>query len=229
MTHGAPAAPERSLVERAAPRRGQWAIWAAGALSSAAVAIVSFRYVANVGDTPDVVAGNVFRTPWLVVHVAGAAVALLVGPLQFVRHIRRRAPALHRWIGRTYVAGCLVGAAAGLLLASGTSTGPISTAGFGTLAVLWMLVTGRAWRLATQRRFDEHREWMIRSFALTFAAVTLRLYVPMAVAVPMIPFLDAYRAISFLCWIPNLLAAELYVRAARANALKKTSAVARVP
>ena len=52
---------------------------------------------------------------------------------------------------------------------------------------------------------------MIRSFALTFAAVTLRLYLPL---IPLLglSFIDGYRAVSFLCWIPNLIIAELYLR-----------------
>jgi hypothetical protein len=65
-----------------------------------------------------------------------------------------------------------------------------------------------------QRRFVEHRAWMIRSFALTFAAVTLRIYLPILEQLP-VPFEDGYRAISFLCWVPNLLAAELYLRGKR--------------
>jgi hypothetical protein len=51
---------------------------------------------------------------------------------------------------------------------------------------------------------------MIRSFALTFAAVNLRLYLPAAGALQL-PFEDSYRAISFLCWVPNLLAVEAYL------------------
>jgi hypothetical protein len=59
-----------------------------------------------------------------------------------------------------------------------------------------------------QRRLVEHRRWMIRSWALTLAAVTLRLYM----LAPGMSSLDAYRAISFLCWVPNLVVAELYLR-----------------
>jgi ABC-type spermidine/putrescine transport system permease subunit II len=62
-----------------------------------------------------------------------------------------------------------------------------------------------------QRDFAAHRRWMIRSFALTFAAVTLRLYLPLGFLLP-VSFDDAYRVISFLCWVPNLLAAEWLLR-----------------
>jgi hypothetical protein len=67
-----------------------------------------------------------------------------------------------------------------------------------------------------QLRFVQHRAWMIRSFALTFAAVTLRLYLPLA-ALLSINFVDAYRAISFLAWLPNLLVVEIYLRSRKAS------------
>jgi hypothetical protein len=60
-------------------------------------------------------------------------------------------------------------------------------------------------------RYARHGRWMARSFALTFAAVTLRLYMPLASFLP-VSGEDAYRAIAYLCWIPNLLIAELLLR-----------------
>ena len=188
-------------------------VGALGGFLCVALALVSFRYLLRFGGTPPVIEGNLFIEPWLMVHVAGAATALLIGPWQFSSKLRNQLPTLHRWIGRTYVVSCLVGGAAGFLLALGASTGPISTVGFGSLAVLWIVTTSLAWRRAVQSRFIEHRAWMIRSFALTFAAVTLRLYLPL-IFVFQVGFDDAYRAISFLCWVPNLLIAELYLRKA---------------
>ena len=194
--------------------RGAYLIVAAlGGFLCVALALVSFRYLLRFGGTPPVIEGNLFIEPWLMVHVAGAATALFLGPLQFSSRLRNRLPTLHRWIGRTYVVSCLVGGAAGFLLALGASTGPISTIGFGSLAILWIVTTSLAWRRAVQGRFIGHRAWMIRSFALTFAAVTLRLYLPL-IFVFQVGFDDAYRAISFLCWVPNLLVAELYLRKA---------------
>ena len=105
----------------------------------------------------------------------------------------------------------LAGGAAGLVLAFGARTGPVSTAGFGSLAVLWLTATSLAWRAALARRFAEHRRWMIRSYAMTFAAVTLRIYLPFAFLSPW-GYDNAYRAISFLAWVPNLIVAELYLR-----------------
>jgi uncharacterized membrane protein len=198
-------------------------LWGLMAFLSLGIAVFSFRYLPRIGTLPPNILGNLFHRPWLDVHVAGAATALLIGPLQFLPRLRARYPAVHRWTGRTYVVACLVGAVGGLFLAFGTTAGPIATAGFGSLAVIWFFVNVQGWRRAMDRRFDEHRAWMIRSFALTFAAVTLRLYVPLGMAMHL-PFLDAYRAISFLAWVPNLILAELYIRGAFAGRARLASA-----
>jgi hypothetical protein len=182
------------------------------ALLCGGTALFSYRYLIGVGPMSPSVLANLFARPWLDVHIAGAATALLVGPLQFIPRLRARRP-LHRWIGRAYMVGCLIGGAGGLVVAFGSTAGPVATAGFGGLAAAWIVANVQGWRMARARRFVEHRAWMIRSFALTFAAVTLRLYLPL-IPLTSVGFVDGYRAISFLCWIPNLIAAELYIRGA---------------
>src|SRR5258708_35055586 len=79
--------------------------------------------------------------------------------------------------------------------------------GFGLLAVLWLFATAMAYRYIRARDQVSHRRWMIRSYALTFAAVTLRIYLPLS-QVAGIPFDAAYQTISWLCWVPNLIVAE---------------------
>jgi uncharacterized membrane protein len=201
--------------------------WVVAAVLSAGVAIFSYRYLPRLGPLAPGVVQNLFRRPWLDVHVAGAATALLVGPLQFLPRLRARRRTLHRWLGRTYVAGCMIGGVGGFVMAFGTTAGPIAGVGFGSLAVVWLVTTGQAWRTALAGRFDAHRAWMIRSFALTFGAVTLRLYLPI---LPLfgLSFVDAYRATSYLAWIPNLIVAELYLRGAFARAERRAVAEARV-
>ena len=188
-----------------------WTLWTLYALLSAAVAIFSYRYLPRIGPlAPDILA-NLFARPWLDVHVAGAATALLVGPIQFLPWVRRRFPALHSTLGRVYGVSCLTGGVGGFVMAFGVTSGPIPMVGFASLAVCWIVANIQGWRLAVARRFDEHRAWMLRSFAMTFAAVTLRLYI---VVLPMLGVapLDAYRASAFLAWIPNLILVELYLR-----------------
>lgn len=190
--------------------RTDYALWGLTAFLSVGVAIFSYRLVVEAGPISPDILGNLFARPWLAVHAAGAATALLVGGFQFLPALRRRR-ALHRWLGRIYATSCIVGGAAGLPLAFGSTAGPIAASGFGLLAVCWLYATTQAWRYARTRQFDQHRAWMIRSFAMTFGAVTLRLYLPIA---PMLgyEFIEGYRITAWASWVPNLILVELWMR-----------------
>jgi uncharacterized membrane protein len=142
-------------------------------------------------------------------HVFASAFALLLGPFQFVRRLRAAHPALHRWSGRLYLGvGVLVGGAAGLYVALHAFGGTVARAGFACLALAWLYTGLRAYVAIRARDVVSHRRWMVRNFALAFAAVTLRLWLPAAV-VAGASFEIAYAAIAWLCWVPNLLVAEL--------------------
>lgn len=184
--------------------------WVLVALLCIGIAGYSARYLIHPPTTPKEALGNPVGVPWLVIHIAGSVTALVLGSLQFLPALRKGARPQHRWVGRTYVCACLIGGGAGLILSFGSSAGPIATAGFASLAIFWITANLLGWRAAVQGRFAEHRRWMIRSWALTLAAVTLRLYLP-AVMILGLDFLPWYRAISFLAWVPNLILAELWL------------------
>ena len=187
------------------------------AVLSVAIALFSYRYLTASDTRAPQILANAFASPFLLLHVLGAATALLVSPFQFLARFRNRRSGLHRLVGRVYVASCLLGGLAGLPLALGSTAGPVAAAGFGTLALLWLVTTALGWRRAVERRFAEHRAWMLRSWALTMAAVTLRLYLQLLPPLG-IDFVDGYRTIAWLCWMPNLAAVELYLRWPRASA-----------
>ncbi|MBB3695621.1 DUF2306 domain-containing protein [Sphingomonas sp. BK580] len=190
--------------------------WSLATFLSAGVALVSYRYLAHVGPVAPTIATNRFG-PWIVVHVAGAATALLLATPQFSGVLRQRSPTTHRMIGRIYMVGCLVGGAGGLVLAAGSSAGLFAQAGFAAVGSLWIYTTLQGWATVRSRRFAEHRRWMFRSFVLTFAAVTLRIYLPILIALGF-DFQGAYRIIAWLCWVPNLLLVEVYLRHSSATA-----------
>lgn len=145
-------------------------------------------------------------------HVFASALALALGPLQFSARLRARWPQVHRWSGRLYLGvGVLVGGVAGLFMAWHAYGGLVSQLGFAALAIAWLYTGARAYVAIRARDIAAHRRWMLRNFALTFAAVTLRLYLPVAFATP-IGFDAGYPVIAWLCWVPNLLLVEAYLR-----------------
>lgn len=178
-----------------------------------AIAVVGYALwgLAAPGERPPFMAELFARSPALMVlHIGGASVPLAVGALQVSRGIRQKSARLHRWLGTAYVIGVMVGGTAGLALAPSTFGGLATHLGFGGLAVCWLATTMLAYGAARRRETLAHRRWMYRSHALTLAAVTLRVYLPLA-SVAGIPFEAAYRAVSWLCWVPNLLVAEAWL------------------
>lgn len=148
----------------------------------------------------------------LLAHIIGGSVTLLVGPWQFSRRLRLRKLQLHRWLGRIYLLAVALGSLAGFGSSLFSEGGVVTHFGFGILAVLWFLTAWMAYRSVRAGRIAEHREWMIRNFSLSLAAVTLRHYLPIMLFVMHWPFLRAYVPISWLCWVPNLIVAELIIR-----------------
>jgi uncharacterized membrane protein len=150
-------------------------------------------------------------------HFGGSALALAIGSFQLHPGLRRRFTSLHRWMGRLYVLGVAMGGSAGLYMAWHANGGVAGKLGFALLAIGWLGFTACGYLCIRAGQTQAHRRWMIRSFALTFAAVTLRLYIP-ASQMAGIPFDTAYPVIAWLSWVPNLLFAELFARNLKANA-----------
>lgn len=164
------------------------------------------------GFLGDDIAANSQRLA-LEIHIVAAGVALVLVPWQLWPALRARVPRLHRWTGRTYVVAATIGGVSGFAAALGTTYGPVAAGGFGVLGLLWTGTTVAAYRAARRRDLPAHRRWAVRSFALAFAAVTLRLYLPLSGLLGL-PFEVAYPMVAWLCWIPNLWLAERALRPA---------------
>jgi uncharacterized membrane protein len=155
-------------------------------------------------------------------HIFASAIALALGPFQFSEKLRTRRLALHRWSGRLYLGvGVLVGGFAGLFMAAHAFGGLAARLGFACLALGWLYTGLRAYLAIRVRNIVSHRRWMVRNFALTFAAVTLRLWLPASMASG-IAFELAYPVIAWLCWVPNLLVAELLLNQTHNPALQRS-------
>jgi uncharacterized membrane protein len=182
-------------------------------LAIAGYALIAYTLV-PVGSLvhPDMRAGFEANALPITVHALAAAFALALGPFQFSTNLRVTRPSLHRLLGRLYLGvGVLVGGLSGLYLSFYAFGGPVAQAGFGCLAIAWLYTGARAFLAIRVRDVAAHRRWMTRNFALAFAAVTLRLWLPAAM-IAGLPFAAAYAAIAWLCWVPNLAIAEKLLR-----------------
>ena len=145
-------------------------------------------------------------------HVLAGVVTLSIGWLQFMRGFRNRNLRRHRLIGKIYMIAILVfGAIPGFFIALYANEGIIAKTGFAFLAIAWFYTTIKGWLVIRQGKTERHREWMLRSYAVTFAAVTLRLWLPILVFVMNLGSSVVFPILSWLCWVPNLVAVELYL------------------
>lgn len=147
----------------------------------------------------------------LVLHAVSGALALMLGPWQFSVRLRARLPSLHRGIGWAYVICLMLGGLSALALAWQASGGIWAQAGFGLLGLLWLASTFVALQHARAGRYVAHRRWMLRSYALTAAGISLRLQLGLAMAAG-VPFEGVYAAIAWSCWLPQALAMELWLQ-----------------
>jgi len=148
------------------------------------------------------------------VHIAAGGLALLLSPVQLSTRLRARAPHVHRAVGRITLVAIAAGGTAGLVLAPMSLAGAVGTAGFGALAVLWLAFAALGLRAIRGGDVTAHRRFMLRTFAMTYAAVTLRLW--LLVLVPVLgDFPRAYAVVPFLSWVPNLVVVELLLRRQR--------------
>ncbi len=160
-------------------------------------------------------------------HAFASIVALTLGPFQFSTRIRQAHTNIHRWLGRAYLAvGVLVGGLSGLYMSRYAFGGLVAQLGFAVLAVLWLYTGLRAYLAIRRGAIVEHRKWMVRNLSLTFAAVMLRLYVPASV-VAGADFAVAYPIIAWLCWVPNLVVAELLFSTTHHHGVQPTPASGR--
>jgi uncharacterized membrane protein len=159
------------LAPHAASSRPKIILWAALGLVTFFVFITS--EVMLVTDYPmyhayrlQVIADRGFLIP----HTLAGTLALVIGPINFSSRIRQRYLKLHRVLGRVYVVSVFVGSFTGIALAAGRPGFPGTT----MQAVAWMVCTTAAFVTARNRQIVAHRQWMIRSYAVTFTFVSSR-------------------------------------------------------
>ena len=189
-----------------------------------AVPVLLFPYLSLDPDRSRISVTTDLHYVGLVVHVFTAATALLLGVLQLVPRVRARR-VLHRRLGRAFlVVGVVAFGLTGIPLALTTPNGDVTRYGILVPAVGWLVCAALGWAAIRGGRLAAHRAWMIRTYALTFFALTTRMVVPILLALQL-PFQadrspDAVRELversipygQWLGWIINLAVAEYVIR-----------------
>ena len=144
-------------------------------------------------------------------HITFGGLALLVGWLQFISKIRTKRPWTHRTIGLFYFTAVMISGVSSLYLAFYAEFF-LSKMALGILGVLWLLSAQKALISVKQRNFNQHYRWAFRNYALTFAGVTLRIWLPLFLFLFKGDFSIAYQWVTWFCWVPNLLLSEFILR-----------------
>ena len=156
------------------------------------------------------------------VHVFTSILILVAGFTQFSKTILKNYTKIHRITGWVYfVVVLLISGPAAFVMSLKANGGLPARASFTTLAILWYACTLMALIRVRQHNYPSHAAWMIRSYALTLSAITLRVYAYLfdALHINVHPR-DVYITIAWLSWVPNLIVAEIINRM-RAERIKR--------
>ncbi len=159
----------------------------------------------------DALLSNTFYRIGFYTHIIFAAIALLVGWVQFSSKIRNRNLRLHRVIGKVYILTALLGSLGGIYIGFSSTGGLVPAAGFISLGLVWFYSTLRGYLTIMDKKIEQHQRIMIYSYACCFAGVTLRAYQPF-LNMYFGDFISAYKIVAWLCWVPNLIVASLVIR-----------------
>ncbi|MEP6700761.1 MAG: DUF2306 domain-containing protein [Bacteroidota bacterium] len=158
------------------------------------------------------------------IHIYASMWVLFAGFTQFSKKLLRNKPRLHRILGYIYVADVLlITGPAGLVMGFYANGGLFSRIAFVSLAILWIFFTATALIKAKQKNFKAHRIYMIRSYALTLSALTLRAWKYGITNAMSIPPMDVYRVVAWLGWVGNLIVAEWIIRKSKRGIEQKKS------
>lgn len=203
---------------------GNWIGWGILMVLAVAVAVgVAGRYI-TFDEGVSAIPLNVAIPPHfllIALHAITGGLALLIGPIQFLPRVRARYPAAHRIAGRVYMIcvafSSIVSFGAGLV----STSGMVAQFGFCFLAIIWFYSIVQAYRAIRQRQIQLHRIWMIRNYALTSAAILLRIWLGGGIAYLVMTgntaMLDdvtqtpIYTTAAWISWVFPLIIAEWFI------------------
>lgn len=146
-------------------------------------------------------------------HVYSSIIIIILGLTQFSKTVQNKFTILHKLSGKAYIILILlIASPSGLIMSFHANGGLLSQISFSVLSILWFVFTLKAYLSIKKRKYLEHRNFMIRSYALTLSAISLRLFKYGIISVFELPPMDTYKIVSILGWTINLLIAEIIIR-----------------
>lgn len=163
------------------------------------------------GNKSSTLLANVVWNSAFYLHIITGGLALLIGWIQFSERIRVSVPTMHRNLGKLYLSSALCSSVSAAYLALHAEGGIVATSGFLCLAFVWSTSTFMGYTSIAKGRVIQHQRLMIYSYAACFAAVTLRVWLPLLINIYG-DFTKAYVTVAWLCWLPNMFVAYLLTR-----------------
>lgn len=159
--------------------------------------------------------GRFWGMKWpLVGHISGGLIALTLGPLQFWQAFRDRYLKVHRWMGKLYLTAILIGTISSTSLAWTTGLAIHWTWAFSLqmLAFAWFCTAAMAFISIKRRRIQQHKEWMIRSYVVTFAFVIFRWLAAMPSIIELGTFVERGPTLIWISWAIPLFVTEIVLQ-----------------
>jgi hypothetical protein len=169
-----------------------------------------FEHATNfLGTKTDRVLAEPMFLPAFYVHITTSFISIALGIAQFSVYLFRNYPRLHKNAGKLYVGSILLLAApSGMVLAWFANGGLAVKVAFGLQCAVWWLTTWYAWREATRRNYTQHLQMMLRSYAVTLAALALRTESYAMYYLFDTKPIETYTTVAWLSWVGNFLVAE---------------------
>ncbi|HLH17572.1 MAG TPA: DUF2306 domain-containing protein [Bryobacteraceae bacterium] len=191
-------------------------LWSATVLLAAiGVAAVVHRMFLLRSPGMDFDAGFARHPALTLFHIVPGLIFMVLGPLQFVRGLRSRRPALHRWAGRAVAASALVIGITALIMGPQMAIGGVNEASATTLfALVFLFGLAKGWIAIRRGKTAEHREWMIRAFAIGLAVAGIRPIVGLFFATSRLTHWsprDFFGAAFWIGFTLHLMAAEVWI------------------
>jgi uncharacterized membrane protein len=193
------------------------ALWACIAFLSLIMIAVATRRLLHLSRPAMDFEAAFARHPVLTLaHILPGILFVALGPFQFMAGLRRRRPALHRWMGRVFLADSfLIGVTALVMSPQMAIGGPLESAATFFFGVLFLASLGRAFAAIRARRIAEHRRWMIRAYAIGLGVAAVRPIVGVFFATSRITHLSPHDFFGIAFWLGftlSLAAAETWIR-----------------